>query len=173
MANGKYSQDAVQPTTVTAWQLIGSVIVIFAVMVSALWTIVTNENNNNRAIIDELHNNYTTHAQHNDLAGRLDREVIRADGEHRRMNEDLRRLHDDNIPRSEFKAWQEERTKTIDRLIADLHDATTRVETVIRDRASVDSLLAVQRQLDALGKRIDEISIREDQRHIIRPQQDK
>ena len=56
----------------------------------------------------------------------------------KKIQQDLRRLHDDNLPRSEFKVWQEERTKTIDKLMADVDKTTTRVEQVVRDRASVN-----------------------------------
>lgn len=149
------TNGTVHPTPVTAWQLIGGVISIVAVMVVALWTVF-------KAITD----NYVTNSRHDDLVSRLNREVQRASEDNSRLEATTRRLHDDNLSRPEFKAWQDERTKTIDRLIADQDKMSTKVEQTARDRASIDAIVALQRQIDDLSKRVEAIAVREDMRHI-------
>lgn len=67
---------------------------------------------------------------------------------------ELRRIDDSHLSRNEFKMWQDERTKTVDRLIVDQDKVSTKVEQAVRDRASVESLTALQRQIDALREDI-------------------
>jgi biopolymer transport protein ExbB/TolQ len=137
------------------WKLVGSVITMIAILVTALWTVVTNENVNNRQIVDELHSNYTTKQAHNDLERRLDGAIAEED-----------RSHAQSLSKAEFNAWRIERDKLIDRIQTDIANSSTKLEQIIRDRASVDSLISLQRQIDAMEKRIDRISEREDRRHI-------
>ena len=71
-----------------------------------------------------------------------------------RLLDEMRRIDDTHLSRAEFKLWQEERTKTIDRLISDQDKVSTKVEQAVRDRASVESFNAIQRQIDALREDI-------------------
>lgn len=162
MSNG----DFVHPTPVTAWQLIGGVISIVAVMVVALWTVVTNENANNKAITDDLRTNYTTGREHTDLVNRVSREVERASLDNKRIEEVVKTVHETTLTRAEFSVWKIERTRNIDLMQKQIEGMTSRVEQVVRDRASVESIASIQKQIDQLAKQIGDLTAREDQRHI-------
>lgn len=71
--------EGVRPTTITAWQLIGTAVAVMGAMGVSIWTIISDQNAANERILTELHSGYITKAQHEDLSSRLTREVARVD----------------------------------------------------------------------------------------------
>lgn len=158
--------DYVHPTPVTAWQLIGATISVIGLMVLAGWTIVTYTGQNIKAVADDLKANYVTTREHNDLVNRINREVARADADNNRNEREIKTVHETTLPRTEFEIWQRERTRTIDAMQKQIDASGTRIEQMIRNRASVESIAGIQKQIDQLMKQLETLAVREDQRHL-------
>lgn len=143
--------DYVHPTAVTAWQLIGTVLGVFAVIVFAAWTIITNEAQNNRQITDEF-KNYVTTANHNDLVNRYT--DFRND-----TKSDIARM----LTRQAFEDFLKERNKLINRMQDDIKGAVTKVEQGLRETASKDTMTGMQGQIDELRKQLQQRYVTKDE----------